>query len=355
MSTSHHATQKIILLATVNPKNNALPILVDFVSRFGNNVDARLLYELFEKTKDPILLDPIMFHGDMRIANQLFANAIRGGKLDPAYPNEVLLALAYLQAPEMQAVLMDYYCDLFSKNDDWDLHFNVCMALLNYDCSYYEKEVREVIDNCLNVHLFPDLLPIIAHQLKDEELNEKLVQHALKVASTSCVSGILFNTAMAGETYRERFKSMILDKSLEATYSGIGNTFFTCMGMHVQRITIAELYEEFLVKLKQGDEGIEDYLNVLYDLMEAKLREPVKYGIRSFEKHSESIDSLNGLFFAWKSNPNKDETIFGLISDYAKKNAEFNADWHKEKWYNLQDQYQWKIANEVILELIGNR
>jgi hypothetical protein len=355
MLTILQATRKILSLAKIDPKASSLPVLIDFVNRFGTVADANALYELFQVTKDSELLDPIMFHGDADIADDLFKHAISNGELDTSYPSETLLALAYLQHPEMEAILIRYYQDLFAENTDWDLHIHVCLGLLNYNCKGYEEQLRTMINRCLETHLFPDLIPIIAYKLGNQELNERLIKHALEEASTSCISGILLSTALAGKSYREVFKSMILNKDLEATYSGIGNTYFTFQGMHAQQISIRELYEDFLMALKAQDHSVEDRLNVLYDLMEVKLGEPVQYAMRGFEKLDESIESLNRLFFVWKDNPNKDETIIGLISDYAKKNPEFEnkADKHKQQWYNLQDHYRLKLENQVLLDLVA--
>ena len=348
-------TNEVAAAIRSQKRDERLPKLIDLISEFGDESDAQLLYETFHQHKDPRLLEPIMFHGNAAISNDLFAKAIVNGKLDPSYPSEVLPALSYLQNPALAPILIGYYQTLFDGGVDWQFHSNVCQALLNYTCEAYQTEIRAQVEQCLKVHLFNDFIPVLAYKLNDRELDDRLIRHAREVASSSCVAGIILSTALAGAHNRTVFKELIFDKGMEATYAGIGNAYYTFMGMHALKISITELYEDFLIAGAEDHPDFEFQLNRLEDLLSIKLHEPHGYQIRAVDKVEESFTSLYQLFFGWKDKPNVDETIIGVIGNHAKKHPAFREDWQKEKWYHTRNLYELKMQAELLTMVLEKK
>ena len=200
------ATQFIL---QAKPKENISPYL-EVVSKHGCIEDSRLLYSLFLDNKNPELLGPVWLHGDAALADDLFKKAVQNGDLHPDFPPEIFYALSYLEHPETEHILFNYYKQLFDGDMGWDLHTIVCLSLLNYTCAAYKTVIETEIEKCFAVHLFPEFIPVLACKTGNTALADSLYEHGCTKASSDASAGLILGTALYGQKYRERFKSIFL-------------------------------------------------------------------------------------------------------------------------------------------------
>jgi hypothetical protein len=348
------ATTQIVDLLGDKGNERYLPLLLTLVAQFGKVADSRALLQLFLKKNDPRLLEAIMASGDATIAEDLYHVVIANDQLKKPYGPEVLTALAYLEHPATQKILLNNYQGLFSDHRNWDLHTAVCLGLLNYELTEEKELLKAEIDKCLETHLFPDLLPVLFEKIGEEAWSRKILAHANDRVSTSCISGIILGTAMGGQKNRSLFKELIFNPLWEAGDSSVGNAYFTLMGMHALNIGMVELFHDLVVLVRLKTKGLAYRFNLLYDLLKAKLNEPMVYPVRIINKVKEPIAELYRLFFEWKDDPNKDETIIGLIGDIAKFDADFahQEDRLLEKWHELRGFYELKAETETLMDYI---
>jgi hypothetical protein len=271
------ATQRVNAIISSGKNSIQLQPLLDLICRFGSLADAEALFSLFIKYKQTDLLQPMMLLGNDDLAQQLFKQAVAKDQLNKTYPPDTLLALSYLRHRDTEAILVNYFKQAFAL--EWDLHKAICLGLLNYTCENYTSEILKVVEQCLNISLFPDFIPLLAIKIDHTEVIPQLIDHARNTASPACNRGILLTMALSGQAYREAFKSAIRFPGWSAPFYQHHEQLIT-LGMHYLNISLIEIYEDLILLLK--NDQMYPYENVLgfAKLLQYKLNEPFFYPLR---------------------------------------------------------------------------
>lgn len=323
-----------------------LTVLINTITRHGSAADAQQLLPLFLQTKDARLLLPIQAHGNMQMADEIFAHAIQDGALKEDFPHETLIALGYLQHAPTERVLIEYYKNLFENKGDWDQHVAVCLALLNFPCRGYEAIIKQQIEKCLQDWLFPEMIPALAVKTGDNTLAEKLYHHGSTKASSDASAGLILGIALFGCEKRELFKNIILNPDWEAASTGTGNIRYTMMGMSFLNITFAELFADIKAIAPTEKERMHQHLFLLSDLLQRKNDQPPLYGVRAIPPHPEPAAQIYETLFA----PPDGSSVFEVANQY------IPDDWLKEElteeWNRLEELYRQKMMHEIEMEFL---
>lgn len=295
--------------------------MIDTICKYGSYQDAEQLYPHFLQTKQEDLLPVIITFGDAAMADDLYRQAISNGKLKEEFPAQTLLALSYLGHQPVFDVIMDYYKNVFEL--DWTLHEAVCQSLLNYNCTGYEVLIEQQVKKCLDLTFYPDYVVLPAAIINNNDLLLQLIQHAKKDASPSCTGPLILAIALSGQQNRPLFLSSLLEEEW-AVHPFEDNSRFITMGMHALSIPLKEIYATACAALENNQQNAEHLLQLVIQLMEAKLKEPVQYFIRSLHKQSETFQSVYEAVFIsvydagfLLNNPGKEDTIYGYLKRYA--------------------------------------
>ncbi|MCU7548161.1 hypothetical protein OCK74_03505 [Chitinophagaceae bacterium LB-8] len=282
-------------LASLDRYSFLRPPLLDTICKYGAEEDAEQVYQLFLLQKHEDLLQVVMTLGNDRMAEDLFTQAISNGVLREDFPPETLVALSYLGQPNTLPILIDYYNRVFELG--WALQEAVCLALLNYSCEGYEVVIEKQVERCLQQPLFPDYVVLPAARIHRQDLIIRLNEHAAGDASPSCCGPILLATALNGPQNKQLFLENIMQESW-AVNPFEDNSYFINMGLHALGIPIKELYAQACLSLEKSRPNAAHLLHLITGLLEAKLKEPLNYFIRSLQKQSESFLSLYQTIFA---------------------------------------------------------
>lgn len=296
--------------------------LIDLINQYGGIDDAKTLFIKFRETREPELLDPIAFHGDSELSENLFKLCIKNNRLIKGFPEEVFNTISYLENPNLESVLIYYLKKSFEdkklpEETSYRFHISVCESLLNYSCDGYEDIISDQIEKCLSKYLFPEYIPCLAIKTKNNKFFRKLHKKVLNVDS-DCNNGLILGLALFGKSKKQIFKSIIWNSYLEIGF-GYG-AWGAYLGMNYLGITINELFEEIFndyIKNKDKD-SICSKIYILCEILECKIYEPYKFKIKMINKINESYISIYNSLFKYK-NPNKDKTIIGIYRDYVKE------------------------------------
>lgn len=337
------ATKKLIELNNSSDSACYRKYLIDIINESGNLEDAKVLFHYFKETRDPELLDPIMFHGDSELSEDLFNLSIKNNRLIEGFSENIFNTLSYLGNPKLEEVLIYYLGELFDNEElEWNFHVSVCDSLLNYSCTGYEALILKQIEKCLPKYLFPELIPCLAIKTKKPELFDIIYKKGCTNVSSDCNGGLILGLALFGEEKREVFKSIIWDEYWDSSNISTGSRWYTFLGMNYLKITIQELFEEILndIKKKRNKKIISHKIWVIHSLLEVKIYEPYKFNIRMIEKLNESFISIYNSLFKWK-NPNKDDSIIGIYRDYLKE------DIITDTLYKLKSLLELRVEREI--------
>jgi hypothetical protein len=339
-------TKQIINLNDSGNSSVHKQFLINICNEYGTIDDAKALFNSFKQSKDDDVLDPIMFHGDEELSEDLFKLTINNDKLKNGYSEKVIKALSFMEYPKLEEILIWYLKMLIDGNYEeelsWDLHIAVCLGLLNYSCHGYENTIEYEIKRCLPKFIYPELIPCLAIKTKNSDLIYDLYESGNRDAYSDYNSGIVLGMALYGYKHRELFKSIIFDESWKASCGSSGTGFYTFMGMNYLNITFQELYTEIRNDIEQNmdKEIINDKIWVIHNLLKFKINEPYFYKVKIIKKTDESFLSIYNTMFKW-NNPQEDDSIIGIYRDYLKE------DILTEELNRLEDLIEIKIENEI--------
>ena len=340
--------KQIATLKASGQNENLLTALIDTITRHGSTADAEAFLSLFIQSKEAQLLKPLQAHGNAQIAQTLFNHSIENGKLKEDFPPQTLLALGYLQHAQTETVLLAYYKGLFNKQLDWDLHVAICLALLNYDCTGYEKVIQEEIEKCLSASLFPEMIPSLAVKTGDDTMLEKLYHHGCTKASSDASAGLLLGIAMFGQKGKELFKKAIYNPNWEAGSTATGNRTYTMMGLAYLQISLAEMFEDMKQLHKDGGNGLPQHLFLLESMLEAKLAGGGMFLVRCIPPHAETYAAVYEALFA----PADGNSIFTYIEQVQ---VTVWKDLLVQSFERLQELYALQMAHQTELEFLKGK
>jgi hypothetical protein len=324
-------------------KNQCSAPLIKVINRHGTLADSQELYKHFLKDKDPMLLEPIMFHGDKKIADDLYIKAIRRGELQSDFPVETFFALSYLEHQETEHTLFNYYRQLFDGNIGWDLHRTVCLSLLNYSCRDYKEIIEKEIEKCFAVHLFPEFIPALACKTDNISLVDRLFEHGCTKASSDASAGLILGLALFGEKYKNTFKSIIWNPEWEAASSATGNRHYTIMGMRYLGISLQELFQDLQLIVKEDYKSSVTSIYTFCDLLGANLQVPDLYPVKFINNQREQFSKIYQEIFA--STPN---SIIRLLEECNGLQG-VQLDHLQQELYTLKELYDLNAQHELEL------
>ncbi|GLX66825.1 hypothetical protein [Paenibacillus glycanilyticus] len=308
------------------------------IANYGGLEDARGLLQVFmEEPADynrTLLLEPIMKHGDLELAEDLYEFAIEQHKLKEDMPSEILHVLGYLGYTGCTETLVSLL-----TSEDWHLSKDAALGLLHLPCHGYEQQIRTIIDNSIGKSLFDEFVPALSYKVANNEMVPKLFEWGNSIVSTDCNAGIILGIALYGPDYKDVIKDILWSENWEAhdTSTGTRNWSYAAM-QHVQ-LTFRELIED-LKSAQIPKRDLFHRLSVLSEMLECKLtlqHQPLRFAATN----DESIFDIYRELFEW-SNSDHDDSIIGLIA----RNLQDEFDL-LNKYNHLRDKLEMKMEHLI--------
>lgn len=313
------------------------------ICKYGGAEDAKGLFKLFMDApleyNRLLLLQPIMKHGDIQLAEELYDSCFYQKDLREDMPYEVLHALGYLGYIKCTETLVSLL-----TGDDWHLAKNACLGLLHLPCANYESQIKSIIDRSFGKSLFDEFVPALSYKISSSSIVPKLFEWGDRNASTDCNSGIILGIALFGSDYKYMIKNILWNQNWEAHGTGTGTRTWSYIAMQHVQLTFRELIQD-IRKHQDADISLNDLsyrLDVLAEMLECKLSyhdKPVRFTLTN----NESITDIYSDLFDWR-NEDQDDSVIGFISNKLEEKELLN------KYYHLRDKLEMEIQHNIELE-----
>lgn len=290
----------------------SVKIFVELFLREGDSEDMENLLALFleepQNSYRAMLLDVIMKSEEKKTAEKLYFNCFEAGELKEGVSTEVFRVLGYMKYEPVKKTLIRYI-----KSKDYNESKNACLGLLNFDCSEFEDEIIEAVDECFKSSIFNEFVPVLASKVKKKDYREAIFEHGKNLASVDCNAGLITAIALLGE--KELFKKILWDEKWEVFDCGTGTGYWSFIGMQILRIPFKELY----LDIKQAIEEKGDCPEVIYKLgvIHTLLKNRLDFTIMPFniDYMSEKFEDIYNTIFETDDMPSLNELVERNIKD----------------------------------------
>ncbi|OUS75743.1 hypothetical protein B1748_15045 [Paenibacillus sp. MY03] len=343
------ATQTLIdLFKTMNPDSSIVSAYTNVICKYGGLADAVNLFDLF--MEDPLdynrvlLLQPIMKHGDQRLAQRIFDDCFYQGELLEDMPNEILHVLGYLGYESVTESLV-----LHMHSDNWHIAKYACLGLLHLPCNDHETQtkIKDLIESSYSKNLFQEFVPALSFKVSSSSIVRSLFEWGNTSASIDCNAGIILGIALFGSDQKDTIKGILWNPNWEAHGTATGTLMWSYVAMQHVELTFRELIQD--VKMNQSEvfsrAELRYRLEVLAELLACKLsnhhqQQPIRFSINNNETTADIYLDL----FGW-SKDGHDDSVIGLISNNLEDEDEL-----LNRYYHLRDRLEMKIEHQIELD-----
>lgn len=343
------ATRRLIARMTAEPDMDwtEFQAYTDLITQHGGIEDARGLLGLLKSSElRPIhseLLWPIMAHGDVRMAEELYIWGMEKGRLREDAPYEVLHALGYMGFEPCTAELVRLI-----PTNNWYVTQASCLGLIHLPCERYQAELEAMLNRSFGEAVFEEFLPVLSCKIADRSIVPKLVEWGKRSASIDCNAGLIFGIALFGPEEKETIRQILWDPGWEAHGRSTGTAYWSYMAMQQVGLLFTELIEDVKRSaagvLQHGSrQELEYRLEVLLVLLTLKLETRDK-PVRFMTTNPESVRQIHDALFRPK-RLDEDSSVTSLISRLLPEEESL-----LRAYEHLQDKMNLSIRHEIETE-----
>jgi len=339
-------TKRLIDLIKSSPNidSSIVSSYTNVIGKYGGLEDAIGLFKLFIEAPSHynriLLLQPIMKHGDLQLAQEIYDYCFYQKELREGMPCEVLHVLGYLGYTKCIETLVSHI-----TSDNWHIAKNASLGLLHLPCNDYESQIKSILDCSFGKSLFEEFIPALSYKISSRSMVSRLFEWGDRSASTDCNAGIILGIALFGTDHKYIIKNILWNQNWEAHGRGTGTCIWSYIAMQHVELTFRELIQD--IKIFQNEViskmDLRYRLDVLSELLECKLtfnNQPIRFTLTNNES---TVDIYRDLF-DW-SNEDKDDSIIGIISNTLEQEVEL-----LNKYYHLREKLEMKIEHSIEVD-----